>query len=412
MLRARTQALWQLKGSFRLVDMEGSFYFAIFDLEEDYIKALTGGPWMTFGAYLTVQPWSLEFDARSSAISKVVTWVRIPGLSFRYYHKSTLRAIGTLLGNVVKIDYMTEMKGRGRYARLAILMDLQKPLVPWIMVDGKKHGVEYEGLPLICFECGLYGHPKERCKNKEQATIVENTPGKTSTSPVTTSATFNQTTGNAVVDESPESAPSQFGAWMQAPITPGTKILGVEVGHNTIANSGTMPNQELVLGHKMTKASSKAQQQISHKSLGAKAQTTQVYRKKEIPGIHSDEHQKRPTQIESQVLGTHTKAMYSESGSKTENSANEPASQNGDMIAEANTQEKISVGETSSTSKAKGRIHLEDGTQRLELPVSNTAFKLCGGERLQLLFLNYYSHGNSLELWDEQPPGFLQHEDC
>ncbi|KAI9119297.1 hypothetical protein K1719_009972 [Acacia pycnantha] len=71
-LKARTQALWRLKGSFSLVDMEGSFYFATFDLEEDYFKALTGGPWMIFGAYLTVQPWSLDFDARSSAMSKVV----------------------------------------------------------------------------------------------------------------------------------------------------------------------------------------------------------------------------------------------------------------------------------------------------------------------------------------------------
>ncbi|KAI9122557.1 hypothetical protein K1719_006397 [Acacia pycnantha] len=152
-LRARTQALWQLKGSFQLVDMEGSYFFATFDLEEDYVKALTGGPWMIFGAYLTVQPWSLDFDAKSSPISKVVAWVRIPGLSFRYYQKSTLRAIGSLLGDVVKIDYMTENRGRGKYARLAIFMNLMQPLVPWIMIDGKRYGIEYEGLPLICFEC-------------------------------------------------------------------------------------------------------------------------------------------------------------------------------------------------------------------------------------------------------------------
>ncbi|KAI9095693.1 hypothetical protein K1719_026253 [Acacia pycnantha] len=181
-LRARTQALWRLKGSFSLVDMEGSFYFATFDLEEDYFKALTGGPWMIFGAYLTVQPWSLDFDARSSSISRVVAWARIPGLSFRYYHKSTLRAIGSLLGEVVKIDYLTETRGRGKYARIAVLMDLLKPLVPWIMVDGKKHGVEYEGLPLICFECGLYGHPKERCKRNEQSNTTATIPGQAPTS--------------------------------------------------------------------------------------------------------------------------------------------------------------------------------------------------------------------------------------
>ncbi|KAI9079912.1 hypothetical protein K1719_038158 [Acacia pycnantha] len=121
--------------------MERGFYLATFDLEEDYTKALTGGPWMVSGAYLTVQPWSLDFNP-ISPISKVVPWIRIPGLSFRYYHKSTLRAIGMLLG--------------------------EKPLVPWIKVDGRTYGVEYEGLPLICYECGNYGHVKQSCKGKDQ----------------------------------------------------------------------------------------------------------------------------------------------------------------------------------------------------------------------------------------------------
>ncbi|KAI9111349.1 hypothetical protein K1719_017039 [Acacia pycnantha] len=107
-LAARTQFLWRPRGSYKLVDMEGSFYCATFDLEEDYMKVLTGGPWMIYGAYLTVQPWSLNFDSKTAIVSKVVAWIRILGLSIRYYHKSTLRAIGTLLGDVVKIDYMTE----------------------------------------------------------------------------------------------------------------------------------------------------------------------------------------------------------------------------------------------------------------------------------------------------------------
>ncbi|KAI9086898.1 hypothetical protein K1719_031059 [Acacia pycnantha] len=161
-LLARTQALWQLKGSYQLIDMESGFYLASFDLE-DYLKALTGGPWMIFGAYLTIQPWSLDFDSSISTISKVVVWVRLPGLSFKYYHKSTLRVIGALLGDVVKIDYRTENRGRGKYARLAVIVDLQKPLIPWLKVDGRSYGVEYEGLPHICFKCGMVGHVEERC---------------------------------------------------------------------------------------------------------------------------------------------------------------------------------------------------------------------------------------------------------
>ncbi|KAI9090112.1 hypothetical protein K1719_028808 [Acacia pycnantha] len=150
-LVARTQLLWKLRGSYQLVDMEGGFYCATFALEEDYLKVLTRGPWMIYGAYLTVQPWSLEFDAKTGVISKVVAWIRIPGLSIRYYHKSTLRAIGALLGEVVKIDYMTKSRGRGKYARVAVIIDLLKPLIPSIKVDGTSYLIEYEGLPHICF---------------------------------------------------------------------------------------------------------------------------------------------------------------------------------------------------------------------------------------------------------------------
>ncbi|KAI9071474.1 hypothetical protein K1719_046567 [Acacia pycnantha] len=204
-LLARTQALWRLRGTYQLVDMEGGFYFASFDLEEDYTKVLTGGPWMLFGAYLTVQPWTIDFDPRSTKVSNVVVWVRIPGLSFQYYHKSTLRAIGKLLGEVVKLDYSTETRGRGRYARIAVLADLQNPLIPWIKVDGRTYGVEYECLPLICFECGRYGHTKERCK--EVATSRAEEIERTLRPPV-------QPTGPAAGDAS-GSGTSQYGSWMQ-----------------------------------------------------------------------------------------------------------------------------------------------------------------------------------------------------
>ncbi|KAI9094281.1 hypothetical protein K1719_026863 [Acacia pycnantha] len=110
-----------------------------------------------------MQLWSIDFDFDSSKISKVVVWVRISGLSLRYYQKSTLRAIGKLLGDVVKIDYMTETRGHGKYASIEVLIDLLEPLVPWIKVNGNTYGEEYKGLPLIYFECGKYGHTKEQC---------------------------------------------------------------------------------------------------------------------------------------------------------------------------------------------------------------------------------------------------------
>ncbi|KAI9125324.1 hypothetical protein K1719_003940 [Acacia pycnantha] len=198
-----------------LVDMEGSFYFATFDLEEDYTKDLTGGPWTIFGAYLTVQPWIVDFDPKTTAISTVVAWVRVPGLSFRYYHKSTLRAIGKLLGEVVKIDYMTENRGCGRYARIVVLTDLQQPLVPWIKVDGKTYGVEYEGLPLICFTYGKYGHTKEKCQARLRVSDTTIPDGQEAMVMASVHVQSDLISVRPATGEDPEHGSSPFGSWMQ-----------------------------------------------------------------------------------------------------------------------------------------------------------------------------------------------------
>ncbi|KAI9074226.1 hypothetical protein K1719_043791 [Acacia pycnantha] len=260
-LRARTQALWQLKGSFQLVNMEGSYFFATFDVEEDYVKALTGGPWMIFGAYLTVQPWSLDFDAKSSPISKVVAWVRIPGLSFRYYHKSTLRAIGSLLGDVVKIDYMTETRGRGKYARLAILMNLMQPLTP----EGKMQE---------------HGQPDR----------YRQYPGGIPPPLDPTSALPVHLEKSASVEVSSESTTERYGAWMQADPEGVGRDSSVDAAPGQIRGDITQSSRSLGVGsgRKKTYGLGKAQNVGSHKPWTHVAQPSQVYRKKEVQSNLTD----------------------------------------------------------------------------------------------------------------------------
>lgn len=46
---------------------------------------------------------------------------------------------------------------------MAMLLNLNKPLVSRIEVDGRVQRVEYEALPNVCFACGHYGYMKESC---------------------------------------------------------------------------------------------------------------------------------------------------------------------------------------------------------------------------------------------------------
>ncbi|KAL4324684.1 hypothetical protein GQ457_11G014580 [Hibiscus cannabinus] len=116
-----------------------------------------------YRALLNLQPWSRHFSTDEAYPSQIMVWVRLPKLAYRYYTKNLFRHIAAAIGKVVKIDYnMTEGK-RGRFARLAIMVDLNKPLVLGIVIDGHRQDIEYEGLPAICYKCGRFGHSQDDC---------------------------------------------------------------------------------------------------------------------------------------------------------------------------------------------------------------------------------------------------------
>ncbi|KAL4383861.1 hypothetical protein GQ457_15G017010 [Hibiscus cannabinus] len=156
-LLTHLQGMWSPRGDMSVVDLDNEYYLVRFAAEEDYIRVLAGGPWVIYGSYLTVQPWSRFFSMDKAHPSQIMAW-------FRY--------IAAAIGRVVRVDYnMTEVK-RGRFARLAIILDLNKPLVLGIVIDGRVQDIEYEGLPSICYKCGKFGHSKKAC---ELDRVKENT---------------------------------------------------------------------------------------------------------------------------------------------------------------------------------------------------------------------------------------------
>ncbi|KAL4345410.1 hypothetical protein AHAS_Ahas11G0275600 [Arachis hypogaea] len=79
---------------------------------------------------------------------------------------------------MLKIDRVTLIHSRGRFARICVEIDLFKKLVHRISVFGSTLNIEYEGLHLICFSCGKYGHRLDQCT---ETSISEEVQKKTST---------------------------------------------------------------------------------------------------------------------------------------------------------------------------------------------------------------------------------------
>ncbi|KAK9086385.1 hypothetical protein Syun_028779 [Stephania yunnanensis] len=162
-LSSKLHAMWSPEGNMKITDAENGYYMVRFDSSEDCHKALLEGPWTILGHYLLVQPYTLDFDTKGVNVSSVATWIRFPGLPFHYYHKNILRSIASEVGTFIKIDYKTVGTQRGQFARMAVRLDLRKPLVWRMFIDGKLRTIEYESLPFVCYKCARYGHVSNVC---------------------------------------------------------------------------------------------------------------------------------------------------------------------------------------------------------------------------------------------------------
>ncbi|KAJ4826292.1 hypothetical protein Tsubulata_042945 [Turnera subulata] len=168
-LLLKIQTLWKPSSPFRIVDLDNNFFIIRFQSQADYYHALIDGPWVIFGSVLSVQPWSPDFNPAKDSVDKVVCWVRFPGLSPTRYHTKVLTTMGNVVGSTVKIDTMTEKAKRGKFAKLAVAVDLTQPLKGVVRLDEKDIQVSYEGLPTICFTCGRIDHSPLVCPMRSRA---------------------------------------------------------------------------------------------------------------------------------------------------------------------------------------------------------------------------------------------------
>lgn len=155
--------MWQLTEEVSPIDVGHGYYAVRFWNKADYLRVLTGGPWMVMGHYLTVQKWKPGFNAAKAQVGTTMVWIRFPHILMELYGSSVVERMGNLIGKAVRIDPHTKESIRGRYARVHVEIDLHQPLIPYVWVEDRLQVVEYEGLDLICFSCGGYGHRMEGC---------------------------------------------------------------------------------------------------------------------------------------------------------------------------------------------------------------------------------------------------------
>ncbi|CAN1822060.1 hypothetical protein LINPERHAP1_LOCUS29844 [Linum perenne] len=131
-VKRRLESLWAKVGRIQVMDMANNFFLVRFSDQEDYQRAVFGGPW-----------------------------------------KVAINRIGNYIGRTVRMDLATSEGARARYARVCVELDLTNPLLEKYMIEDRVFHIVYESLENMCFSCGFYGHKDDGCPSNKPAPACE-----------------------------------------------------------------------------------------------------------------------------------------------------------------------------------------------------------------------------------------------
>ncbi|KAH1073025.1 hypothetical protein J1N35_025353, partial [Gossypium stocksii] len=121
--------------SSQLMDIQNGYFLVKFQNSEDYEK-------------------TTEFNLAQTYPDVVMTLIKFPGLPGHLYKKRILWEISGMVGKIAKLNFNTDSKARGKYARMAVYVNLGKPLLSQVLINGNIQRIVYESLPVVCFSCG------------------------------------------------------------------------------------------------------------------------------------------------------------------------------------------------------------------------------------------------------------------
>ncbi|KAK9043145.1 hypothetical protein V6N11_071494 [Hibiscus sabdariffa] len=125
-------SIWKPSHSLKLIDIDNNYFLVKFVAHCDYLKSIP---------------------------SRIMAWVHLP---ITCYKHSLLEAIGSRIGFVVKIDFHSDNGSHGKFARMAVKINLHNPLISKLVINGRVQLV-YESLLVVCFGCDTYGHTQDLC---------------------------------------------------------------------------------------------------------------------------------------------------------------------------------------------------------------------------------------------------------
>ncbi|XP_057452226.1 uncharacterized protein LOC130744049 [Lotus japonicus] len=163
--------IWKTREAVEIIELEKNLFSFKFAAARDRDLVLRGQPWTFNGHVVALQKITGEEQPSEINPHTCPMWVRIYDLPLNLRDAENLNKIGGSLGEFMEHDKSEECLA-GKYARVRVSVDLQKPLKRGAIaqitpIKKGKIFFKYERLPDFCYECGMLGHTFKDCPDRD-----------------------------------------------------------------------------------------------------------------------------------------------------------------------------------------------------------------------------------------------------
>lgn len=166
------KSAWKLKNDFTMKSFGERMLSFEFVTEEDRLRVLELGCLHIASQLFVVRAWQLFMEAEIEEMKTIPIWVIFKRFPMELWDEEGFSVVGSVVGNPLFTDTLTEERKRMSYARVCVEIDIKCkfPNNVTVVVDDTKGynlPVEYNWRPPLCKHCDAFGHSEERCSKKQ-----------------------------------------------------------------------------------------------------------------------------------------------------------------------------------------------------------------------------------------------------
>lgn len=164
--------IWRLRKELDIEVISRNTFAFHFSCSEDKVRVLKGGPWSFDDALMVLVEPGGKGDIKSMLFNKTDFWVQILNVPLICMTVETGKFLGSIIGTVKEIDGGDSGVCMGKFLRVRVEVEIDKPLRRCLRIDVLGDGeetvmpIQYERLPDFCFGCGMVGHVLIECSER------------------------------------------------------------------------------------------------------------------------------------------------------------------------------------------------------------------------------------------------------